>query len=217
MNSIALNSDTRRGARNGLGWQIAWWSFFLICALYGGYALYVGVTELLAYVGLAVSLKPRGIPLIFVLHALTGSVVLISAALQLNPSLLKRRKLHRTIGRVYVGTVWLSSAAGLWSALFFDVGLVAQIIFVLVALLWFGVTTAALLAIRQRKVTAHREWMLRSVALTCFFLTFEFWVAGLASTSLPTSISYPLAVLASASVNLLIAEWWIRRTRRSAA
>ncbi|MEZ4661346.1 MAG: DUF2306 domain-containing protein [Caldilineaceae bacterium] len=216
MNSIILGNEARRGTHNGLGWQIAWWSFFLICALYGGYALYVGMTELLAYQGLAASLKPRGIPLIFVLHALTGSVVLISAALQLNPSLLKRHKLHRIIGRIYVGTVWLSSAAGLWSARFFDVGIVAQIIFALVAVLWFGATTAALLAIRQRKVAAHREWMLRSVALSCFFLTFEFWKAGMASTSLPESIGYPLAVFASGSVNLLIAEWWIGRTRRSA-
>ena len=82
-----------------------------------------------------------------------------------------------------------------------------------VAVLWFVVTTVALLAIRKRKVVKHRAWMLRSVALSCFFLTFEFWKAGMASTNLPESVGYPLAVFCSWSVNLLIAEWWIRRTR----
>lgn len=213
MNSIALDNKARRMKGNGFGRRLACWSFFLICAIYGGYALYIGMVELAAYLGISASIKPRGIPPIFVLHALTGGVVLISGSLQLNRTIQQKRKLHRFLGRIYVGTVWLSSIAGLWSALFFDVGLAAQINFVFVAVIWFVVTTIALLAIRKRKVTEHRAWMLRSVAFSCFFLTFEFWQVGMAGTNLSESVGYPLAIFCSWSVNLLIAEWWIRHTR----
>jgi hypothetical protein len=53
--------------------------------------------------------------------------------------------------------------------------------------------------------------MYRSFALSFFFVTFSFWVDGLASL-LPEDTAYPLAVFVSWSLNLLIAEIWIRRS-----
>ena len=57
--------------------------------------------------------------------------------------------------------------------------------------------------------------MIRSFALSLFFITFSLWVPGLASTSLPHAIGYPLAIFLSWSLNLIVAEIWIRRTRRN--
>jgi hypothetical protein len=83
------------------------------------------------------------------------------------------------------------------------------------SLLWFTTTTVAFLRIRQGDVPRHREWMVRSFSLAFFFVTFSLWVPLLASTDLPDAIGYPLAVVLSWGLNLVAAEWWIRRTRSS--
>lgn len=190
-----------------------WWIFFLICAFYASYAFYMGVVEILFQQGLIAAAKPRAVPFIFIIHALAGSLVLISGPLQFNRHLLNRqKKLHRVLGRAYVVAIWFSSIGGLWSALFFEVDLAAKILFGVLSILWFGTTTMAFLHIRKREIAAHREWMIRSFALSLFFVSFSFWVPGLASTSLPEAVSYPLAVFLSWGLNLMAAEVWIRRT-----
>jgi len=194
--------------------QLGWWIFFLISALYAVFSFYMGGLETLSLLGIEVDTPHRAAPILFVVHALSGGVALISGPLQFNRRILsKKRKVHRLIGRMYVGAIWISSFGGLWSAIFFDVNLAAKVAFGVLAVLWFSTTTIALLRIRERKVVEHREWMIRSFSLSLFVVTFSFWVPGLASTNLPEGIGYPLAVFLSWSLNLLVGEIWIRRTR----
>jgi len=153
---------------------------------------------------------------VFIIHTLSGSAVLISGPLQFNRLLRNRnRNLHRLSGRIYVWATWISSVGGLWSAIFFDVNTAAKIAFGTLAILWFSTTTIAYLRIRHRRIQEHGEWMIRSFALSLFFVTFNFWMAGLASTNLPEAVAYPLGVFLSWFLNLVIAELWIRRTRTS--
>jgi uncharacterized membrane protein len=169
-----------------------WWAFFLVCVFYTIYALALGVTEMLHLLGIVDDARSRAAPLLFVVHALSGSVALISGPLQFNRLLRnKNRNLHRVIGRLYVWAIWLASVGGLWSALFFNVNIAAKLAFGTLAILWFSTTTVAYLHIRQRKIREHREWMIRSFALSFFFVTFSFWTPGLASTSLPQAAAYP--------------------------
>jgi uncharacterized membrane protein len=194
--------------------QMGWWIFLLVCAFYASYAFYMGLVEILFQQGLVASAKPRAVPLIFIIHALAGGIALISGPLQFNRHLLsKKRKIHRILGRTYVVAIWISSIGGLWSAIFFEVDLAAKIVLGVLSILWFGSTTIAWLCILMRDIAVHREWMIRSFSLSLFFVSFSFWVPGLANTSLPEAISYPLAVFVSWSLNLLVAELWIRYTR----
>jgi uncharacterized membrane protein len=214
MRGIALPNRQQPSALARFRQQGVWWCFFLVCLLYSGYAFYMGALEILFRLGLVMVTPHRAIPLFFVIHALLGGVALLMAPLQLNAYLWqKQRRLHRRLGRIYVVTIWLSSTSGLGLALFFDVTITARIVLGVLAILWFGVTTIAFLRVRQRQIAAHREWMIRSVALSFFFVTFSVWVPGLARSGLPEAISYPLAVFLSWSLNLLVAEWWIPRTR----
>lgn len=214
MSSIVLPNHRQPSARVRLLQQGVWWCFFLVCALYSGYAFYMGTVEILFRLGLLAAAPHRSLTLLFVIHALLGGVALLIAPLQLNHKLSqKQRKLHRRLGRIYVGAIWLASTSGLWLAIVFDVSLAARIVLALLAILWFGTTTMALRRVRQGQIAAHREWMIRSVALSFFFVTFSIWVPGLAQSGLPEAISYPLAIFLSWSLNLLVAEGWIRRTR----
>jgi uncharacterized membrane protein len=188
----------------------------LICAFYSIYALVMGVTEILHLLGIVDDARTRAVPLVFIVHALSGSVVLISGPLQFNRLLRnKNRTLHRVIGQIYVGAIWLASVCGLWSALFFNVNIAAKLAFATLAILWFSTTTIAYLRIRNRKIREHREWMIRSFALSLFFVTFSFWTPGLASSNLPQAVAYPLGVFLGWFLNLIVAELWIRRTRTS--
>jgi uncharacterized membrane protein YozB (DUF420 family) len=174
----------------------------------------MGGVEIGALLGLVNDAKYRAMPFMFVIHALSGGVVLISGSLQFNRNILtKRRNIHRLVGQTYVYAAWIASIAAFWNAIFFDVTIPAKIGFMTVAILWFGATTIAFLRIRKRKIREHREWMIRSFSLAFFFVTFSFWVPGLTSANLPYEIAYPLAVFLSWFLNLIFAEVWIRWTR----
>jgi uncharacterized membrane protein len=194
--------------------RVGWWSLLVICVTFGGFALWLGVVEIFALAGVVNDAKARAAPVVFVVHAVTGGVVLIAGALQFNPRLrAARRRLHRLAGRVYVGAVWIASLSGLWSALFFSVDLPVRINFVVVAALWFTTTTVAFQQIRRGRVAVHREWMIRSFTLSLFFVTFEPWVTGLESAGLPHAVAYPAGLFLGWFVNLIVAEWWIHRSR----
>lgn len=207
----------RKNLRNkkSLVKQICWWALLFVCVFYALYAFYMGALELLSLMGMVTDAPERAVPVAFVIHAFSGGIALLIGPLQFRRQLLgKRPRLHRILGRIYVAAIWLASIDALISALFFDVTVMAKIGFIILAVLWFGSTTIGLQRIRRRQVAVHREWMIRSFALSFFFVTFSLWVPGLTSTTLPETISYPLAVFLSWSLNLLVAEIWIRQTRR---
>jgi hypothetical protein len=60
---------------------------------------------------------------------------------------------------------------------------------------------------------AHREWMIRGFSLAAFFITFSLWDHLLAAMPMSPATAFALAVLVGWSLNLIVAEVWIRRTR----
>lgn len=169
--------------------QLGWWILFLVSTFYSIYALYMGALEILHLLGLLDNVKFRAAPLIFIIHALSGSAGLISGALQFNRKILnKRRFAHQLIGMVYVYAIWITSIAALWNAIYFGVSMPAKIAFGTLAMFWFSTTTIAFVYIRRHKIREHREWMIRSYSLSLFFVTFSFWAPGLTDTTLPYDV-----------------------------
>jgi uncharacterized membrane protein len=204
---------TKSPARSALAWTAV-----LVCAVYSLFALVAGVAAVLDWLGIGGQGPGRSAPPLFVLHALSGAVALLAGSLQLRLATRipgSRRRTHRRIGRIYLWTAWTTSLSSLAVAAFFDVSAAAKAAFAGVSLLWFATTTVAFLRIRQGDVLAHREWMIRSFSLAFFFVTGSLWPPILAATDLPQAIGYPLALFLSWSLNLVAAEWWIRRTRSS--
>jgi uncharacterized membrane protein len=192
------------------------WIAVLICAVYAAFALIMAIAAVLDWLGSGGHATGRSAPPLFVLHALSGTVALLAGSLQLRLAtrlLRGRRQLHRRIGQTYLWAAWITSLSSLGVATFFDVSVAAKVAFAGVSLLWLVTTTLAFLRIRQGNVRAHREWMLRSFSLAFFFVTGSLWPPILAATALPQAVGYPLALFLSWSLNLLAAEWWIRRTR----
>jgi uncharacterized membrane protein len=204
---------TNNAVSSALGWTAV-----LVCAVYSLFALVAATTVVLDWLNSGAQGTGRSAPALFIFHALSGAVALVAGSLQLRlaPRVFgRRRRLHRRVGRIYLWTAWATSLSSLGVAAFFDVSIAAKAAFAGVSLLWFATTTVAFRRIRHGNVPAHREWMIRSFSLAFFFVTGSLWPPLLAATDLPQATGYPLALFLSWSLNLLAAEWWIRRTRTS--
>lgn len=197
--------------------RVGWWTLVAICAVYGSYALAMGYSELLFLLGAGPEMKHRAVPVVVVVHALAGAVALLAGPWQFNRRIRQYVRMHRAIGRTYVVAVWIASLFAIVDATSFAVSVAAKIVFAVTAATWFAATTIGFLRIRARQFAEHREWMIRSFALSLFFVTFPLWVPSLAGTPLPHALAYPLALFLSGAVNLGAAELWVRRTRASRA
>ena len=209
-----METATRHNA-GGLLRRLGWWALFLIIVVYGVFALAMGISELLFVLGVAAEVKHRATPVIFAIHALAGAMVLLIGPLQSVRWIRRRPAARRGLGRTYVVAVWIASATAVVDAMAFGVSVAAKVVFVGVAAIWFATTTIGMLRARARRFADQHEWMVRSYSLSLFFVTFSLWVPAMASTSLPPSVGYPLALFLSAAVNLAAAEFWIRRTRKT--
>ncbi len=152
----------------------------------------------------------------FYSHVIGGGIALISGAFQFFPKLRQKRiEWHRYLGRVYVIACAWSGISGLAIAFYATGGTLAKFGFISLALLWLYSTGMAYTTIKRRQVEAHREWMLRSYALT--------FAAVSLRLQLPLYMSilaldfYPAYRIVSWSCwlpNLLLIEWFIQRQSR---
>ena len=113
------------------------------------------------------------IPFLIVPHILAGVIALCSGPLQFSSHLRRSYpKFHRLIGRVYVISVFIAAPLAVVlsnhrrdpHARYFVVANIVQ------AGTWMITTAAAFLTARNRHFQQHREWMVRSYAVTFTFV-----------------------------------------------
>jgi uncharacterized membrane protein len=106
-------------------------------------------------------------------HVVAGVIALLSGPLQFSSRIRKRYpRLHRILGRVYVTSVLIAAPLAIALAahsrsphiIFFFPATLVQ------AGTWIVTTAAALLTARNRYFQQHREWMIRSYAVTFTFI-----------------------------------------------
>ena len=150
-------------------------------------------------------------------HVLIASVVLLVGFFEIHPTFgLRWRNTHRLLGKIYVGGIlFFSAPGGLVMSLFINRGPIVQASFVLQSTLWFVFTWIAYKRIRQRDIQSHRQWILRSFALTLAAITLRIYVfMGSWSFDLANPAAYATIAWLSWVPNLLICELYLR-TRMS--
>lgn len=150
-------------------------------------------------------------------HVLVAAVILLVGFFQIHPTFgLRWRNTHRILGRVYVGGVlFLSAPGGLVMSLFINRGPVVQASFVLQCTLWFIFTWIAYIRVRHRDILSHRQWILRSFALTLAAITLRIYVfLGSWSFDLTQPTAYATIAWLSWVPSLLICEWYLRVSNR---
>ncbi|HXS13428.1 MAG TPA: DUF2306 domain-containing protein [Acidobacteriaceae bacterium] len=103
-------------------------------------------------------------------HAIAGTLAFVAGPIQFSSRLRARHlQFHRILGRVYVFSVFTAATFGFLIELSGGhrpdfPGVIVQIS------LWVLCTLAAFITARNRQIAVHRQWMIRSYALTFTFI-----------------------------------------------
>ena len=150
-------------------------------------------------------------PVAAFVHFTGGAIALVAGTFQLNTRLRTRFiGAHRWLGRVYVLAVVIGGVAAFALALHSFGGLISHAGFGLLAVCWIGSTLNAYRHIRQGNLSTHRNWMIRSYALTLAAVTLRLYLPSSQLAGFPMTVAYPAISWLCWVPNLLIAEWFIR-------
>jgi hypothetical protein len=150
----------------------------------------------------------------FFVHVFTSMLALAAGFTQFARSVLFRwPRLHRWMGRLYVLNVCLvTGPASLIMARYANGGLTSRLAFGVLAVLWIGTTALAWRSALRRNWPEHRDWMIRSYALTLSALTLRAWKYLIVWAFHPPPMDvYRLVAWLGFVPNLIVAEWIIRR------
>lgn len=153
---------------------------------------------------------------VFYVHVYTAIFCLLAGFTQFNNALLAKYKtLHRTVGYLYVVVVvLLAGPSGVYIGYYANGGLLAQVSFILLGLLWIFFTLKALAHARQKEIKKHRQFMLRSFALAFSAITLRLWKVILVYLFHPAPMDvYQVIAWLGWIPNLLIVEYFIRKNR----
>jgi uncharacterized membrane protein len=165
------------------------------------------------------------------LHVVGSAIALAVGPLLFSTRLqAKSMRLHRRLGKLYVLSIGVGGGAGIYLAFESLGGLMSQAGFLALDILWLTSTYFGYKRIRQKRIEQHREWMLRSYALTFAGVTLRFWVALLGMLTIPLENFSQFELLLEDFnrmyrfdawlcwvPNLIVVEWYIRRQRKSRA
>ena len=154
------------------------------------------------------------------LHVVSGMTAIILGPFQFIQGLRTRfLTLHKVTGRVYVVACVTGAGAGMVMATRAFGGFPSSAGFGMLAALWLTTVVLAVTRVRQGNIERHREWMIRSYALTLAAFSFRMilTVHGVLEATEIIKTPYVSAYQATAWLcwvpNLLIAECYINATR----
>lgn len=157
-----------------------------------------------------------GLPVALVAHILGAGVYAVLGAFQLSSGS-RRRDLerHRRTGRVVAAAGLLVTGSALWMTLVFapkpGTGLLLVAFRLVFSALMLGSLVLGVRAARNGDVPAHRAWMVRAYAVGLGAGT-QVLTQGIAEAAGGTGpVVGDLAMGAGWAINLLVAEWAIRR------
>lgn len=155
----------------------------------------------------------------FYIHVFSSILTLLAGFTQFSSGLLKKhRRLHRIFGRIYVWDILaINFPAGVIMAIYANGHLPSKVAFLILDSLWFWFTLKAILEIKRDNVQRHRDFMIRSYALTLSALTLRTWKIILTNaTDLPQETIYMMDAWLGFVPNLLCAEWLLLRRSSTA-
>jgi uncharacterized membrane protein len=148
-------------------------------------------------------------------HIIGGLAAILIGPFQFSSKIRRRfLNVHRWSGRSYLVGIFLAGASAFYLSFFAKQANFGIALFALAAVWWFA-TGLAFIAMRRRRISAHRQWMIRSYIITFAFVTFR-WI-GILPIWEPFGVHREAAAAWIAwIVPLAIAEIIFRRTRPSA-
>jgi uncharacterized membrane protein len=148
----------------------------------------------------------------FFSHVFTSIVIIAIGLLQFIELLrIRYAALHRGLGKLYICLIlFVSGPSGMVLSIHANGGIVSKVSFVILTILWIYFTYKAYTSIRERDVTSHQRFMIRSYALTLSAVSLRLFKWILSNTlELPPMDMYRMVSILGWVVNLMIAELYI--------
>ncbi len=153
----------------------------------------------------------------FFVHVYTSLWVLLAGFTQFSKTLrCSYPKFHRVAGYLYAADVLLiTGPAGLIIGFYANGGITSRIAFIMLAIGWIFFTAMAVVKARSGDYNSHRNYMMRSYALTLSALTLRAWKWSINNSfELPPMDVYRSVAWLGWVPNLLFAEFLIWRYKR---
>ena len=180
-------------------------------------ALFIGVTTPLKYI-LAdgpidlLASKPEDVinsiyyKIAFYIHITFGGVALLIGWIQFIKKIRDNYpKLHKTIGKIYISSIFIAAPVAFYISFFVAGGLPTEIGFTFGSLIWITATYLGFRAIRKGNISAHIEFMTYSYAGTLAAVTLRLWLPILISAIGNFATAYGISVWLSWIPNVIIA------------
>lgn len=154
------------------------------------------------------------VPIAMYAHILGAPIALALAPFQLWRRLRDRRPaVHRAMGYGYALAVLVAGVGSFVMLPYFNGTLWSAVGFAVLGGLWVGFTGRGVWLARAGNHTAHRRWMIRSVALTFGAVMLRVYMTPLMASGWSVPETYQITAWASWVPNLIVVEWWFRRGR----
>ena len=148
----------------------------------------------------------------FYTHIILGGIALLIGWLQFNTKLrLRNISMHRTIGKVYIVSVLISSLASIGLGFFATGGFVTSSGFICLGIIWFTTTLLAYLKIRNMQIEPHRRLMIYSYAVCFAAVTLRIWLPLLIMIFGDFIVAYSIVAWLCWVPNLLVAKLIVRK------
>nr|WP_062341095.1 DUF2306 domain-containing protein [Herbidospora sakaeratensis] len=167
---------------------------------------------------LAATYAPQGaaIRAAFYAHIVFGGLALLLSPFQFAARIRNRLPVvHRVAGRIALVSILVAGVSGAVIAPLNSAGAIGTAGFGSLAVLWVAFAVMAFAAIRKGDVEAHRGWATRVFALTYAGVMLRLWLVVLMPALGSFEAAYAIVPFLCWVPNLVVAEWFVRRSRRS--
>lgn len=148
------------------------------------------------------------------MHFVGGGIALLISPIQFM-IYRKNRTLHRYLGRVYFVAIIFASIGGYYMAWHAFGGIVSTAGLGILSTLWWSFTLLAVIHARAGNIAAHRQWMIRSFALTYAAVTLRV-MNPLLGQFFDEVTMFQIVYWLSWTTNLAVAQWWLSRSEAGA-
>jgi uncharacterized membrane protein len=148
----------------------------------------------------------------FYVHVFSAVLALFAGFTQFSTHFLRQhRNLHKKLGRFYAWNIlFINVPSAMIMAIYANGGYLGKSAFLILDILWFWFTYQAILSVKAGNFKAHKDFMIRSYALTFSAITLRSWKIILAQTKIVDPVNiYVVEAWMGFLPNLIVAEFLI--------
>lgn len=146
-------------------------------------------------------------------HIVTGGIAIVIGWIQFSKRMQTTYvKWHRTLGKIYVVMALLCAISGFYIGFFATGGWIPATGFIAMALISFYTTLQGFLAIKNKQITAHQNYMTYSYAACLAAVTLRIYIPLSFVLEIDYILAYSIIAWVSWIPNLAIA-WWVNKRR----